>query len=35
MKAIKDMSIKELGSFICSALKAKNINVVLSEGFMS
>ena len=32
MKAIKDMSMKELGSFICSALKAENIYVVLSGG---
>ena len=32
MKTIKEMDIKELGSFICSALKASNIHVVLSGG---
>lgn len=32
MKTIKAMDIKELGSFICSALKANNIHVVLSGG---
>lgn len=32
MKTIKEMDIKELGSFICSALKASNIQVVLSGG---
>ena len=32
MKTIKEMNVKELGSFICSALKAENIYVVLSGG---
>jgi len=32
MKTIKEMDIKELGSLICSALKASNIHVVLSGG---
>lgn len=32
MKTIKEMDMKELGSFICSSLKAKNIHVVLSGG---
>ena len=32
MKSIKDMSLLELGSFICSALKVEDIHVVLSGG---
>ena len=32
MKSIKDMSLQELGSFICSALKVEDIHVVLSGG---
>jgi hypothetical protein len=31
-KLIKDMDMKELGAFICDALIAKNIHVVLSGG---
>lgn len=32
MKPIKEMSMKELGGFICDALMAKDIHVVLSGG---
>ena len=32
MKKIIDMNMKELGGFICDALKAKDIHVVLSGG---
>jgi hypothetical protein len=32
LKKIKDMSMAELGGFLCDALKAKNIPVVLSGG---
>ena len=32
MKSIKDMSLQELGSFICSAFKVEDIHVVLSGG---
>jgi hypothetical protein len=30
-KQIKDMNMKELGGFICDALIAKDIHVVLSD----
>ncbi len=33
MKTIKEMNVKELGSFICSALKAENIYVVTAAQY--
>ena len=32
MKSIKDMSMEELGAYICSALEKENIDTVLSGG---